>query len=157
MEVPRLGVELKLQLQAYTTAKATRDLRFVCDLHHSSCQCWILNPLSKARDRTLISQIHRIRYCWATWETPPNQLWWHHFTFQTWFRGDVIGAQFIRTFGNFSRKSLLIIQSSLTRSFFGGFRLFVDGILMAYWYWPDSVLLFCDIPLEYVPRHVCLL
>ena len=24
----------------------------VCDLHHSSIQCWILNPLSKARDRT---------------------------------------------------------------------------------------------------------
>ena len=23
------------------------------DLHHSSCQCWILNPLSKARDQTL--------------------------------------------------------------------------------------------------------
>ena len=28
------------------------DLNRVCDLHHSSQQCWILNPLSKARDRT---------------------------------------------------------------------------------------------------------
>ena len=34
------------------TAIATQDLRPVCDLHHSSWQCWILNPLSEARDRT---------------------------------------------------------------------------------------------------------
>ena len=31
MEVPRLGVELELQLPAYTTATATRDLSHVCD------------------------------------------------------------------------------------------------------------------------------
>ena len=35
---------------AYTTATATRDLRHVCDLHHSSQQRQILNPLSKVRD-----------------------------------------------------------------------------------------------------------
>ena len=51
-EVPRLGVELELQLPAYTTATATRDLSHVCDLHHSSQQRRILNPLSEARDRT---------------------------------------------------------------------------------------------------------
>ena len=28
------------------------DLSCVCDLRHSSQQCWILNPLSEARDRT---------------------------------------------------------------------------------------------------------
>ena len=50
MEVPRLGVELKLELPAYTTATATQDLRHVCDLHHSSRQHQILNPLSEARD-----------------------------------------------------------------------------------------------------------
>ena len=33
MEVPRLGVELELQLPAYTTATATWDLSFVCCLH----------------------------------------------------------------------------------------------------------------------------
>ena len=38
MEVPRLGVELELQLPAYTTATATRDLSHVCELHHSSQQ-----------------------------------------------------------------------------------------------------------------------
>ena len=54
MEVPRLGVELKLQLLAYTTATATQDLSHVCDLHHSSRQHQILNPLSEARDGTRI-------------------------------------------------------------------------------------------------------
>ena len=50
IEVPRPGVESELQLLA--TATATRDPSCVCDLHHSSCQCQILNPLSKARYRT---------------------------------------------------------------------------------------------------------
>ena len=43
MEVPRLGVELELQLSAYTTAAAMCDLSCICDLHHSSRQCRILN------------------------------------------------------------------------------------------------------------------
>ena len=52
MEVPRLGVELELQLLAYATATAMPNPSFVCDLHHSSRQSQILNPLRKARDRT---------------------------------------------------------------------------------------------------------
>ena len=54
MEVPRLGVELELKLPAYTTATATamQDPNHVCNLHHGSQQHQILNPLSKARDRT---------------------------------------------------------------------------------------------------------
>ena len=47
-EVPRLRVELELQLPAYTTATAT----LVCNLHHSSQQCRILNPLREARGQT---------------------------------------------------------------------------------------------------------
>ena len=50
VEVPRLGIESELQLPTYTTATATQDPSCVCDLHHSSQQHWILNPLSKARD-----------------------------------------------------------------------------------------------------------
>ena len=50
VEVPRLGVELELQLLAYTTPTASRDLSLVCNLHHSSQQCRILNPLGEARD-----------------------------------------------------------------------------------------------------------
>ena len=54
MEVPRLGVESELQLLAYTTATATRDLSYICDLHHCSWQRRILNPLSKTRDGTCV-------------------------------------------------------------------------------------------------------
>ena len=54
MEIPRLVVQLELQPPAYTTAIATWEPSHVCDLHHSSQQHEILNPLNKARDRTLI-------------------------------------------------------------------------------------------------------
>ena len=53
MEVPRLGVISELQLPAYAAATATQDPSHVCTLHHSSRQCQILNPLSKAKDQTL--------------------------------------------------------------------------------------------------------
>ena len=39
-------------LPASTTAPAMQDLSRVCELHHSSWQGQILNPLSKARNRT---------------------------------------------------------------------------------------------------------
>ena len=52
MEIPRIGVELELQLPAYATATATSDLSHICNLHHSSQQHQILNPLSEARDGT---------------------------------------------------------------------------------------------------------
>ena len=54
MEVPRLVVEWELQLQTYTTATEVKDPSRVCDLHHSSWQQRILNPLSKARDQTRV-------------------------------------------------------------------------------------------------------
>ena len=51
MEVPRLEVKSELQLWAYTTTMATGDLR---DLHQSSRQHRILNPLREARDQSRI-------------------------------------------------------------------------------------------------------
>ena len=54
MEVSRLGVESELQLLAYATATIMPDLSCVCNLHHSSWQCQILNALSEARDQTCI-------------------------------------------------------------------------------------------------------
>ena len=63
MKVPRLGVELELQLPASATATATQDLSHICDLHHSLWQCWILNPLSEARDQTcVLMDTSRVRY-----------------------------------------------------------------------------------------------
>ena len=45
MEVHRLGVELELQLLAYTTATLTWDLSLICDLHHNPwCQILRVGP-----------------------------------------------------------------------------------------------------------------
>ena len=70
-EVPRLGVKLELQVPAYATTTAKPDLSFICGLHCSLRQYWILNLLSKARNQTCIlmdtSQVlnplsHRLLY-----------------------------------------------------------------------------------------------
>ena len=67
MEVPRLRVELELQLPAYTTATATPDPSRVCELHHSSQQRQILNPLSEARDGTCNLMVPSwIHFCCTT-------------------------------------------------------------------------------------------
>ena len=62
MEGPRPGLKSELQLPAYATATATQDPSRICDLQHSSRQCRILTPLSKAIDQTHIlmdpSQLH---------------------------------------------------------------------------------------------------
>ena len=43
------------------------DLSFFCDLHHSSWQCWILKPLSFARDRAHhLMDTSQVGNCWAT-------------------------------------------------------------------------------------------
>ena len=52
MEVPRLGVELELQLPAYAIATATPDPSCICNLRCSLWQCQILNQMSETRDRT---------------------------------------------------------------------------------------------------------
>ena len=52
MKIPRLGVESELQLPAYATDMATLDPSCICNLCSSLQQCWILNPLSEARDQT---------------------------------------------------------------------------------------------------------
>ena len=64
MEVPGLGVELELQLPAFAEATATPYSSHVCNLHHSSQQCQILNPLNRARDGThVLMGASQLRYC----------------------------------------------------------------------------------------------
>jgi len=66
-----MEIQSELQVPAYTTATATRDPTSLCDLHHSSWQRQILNPLSEARDRTkVLVNTSQICYCWATMGTP---------------------------------------------------------------------------------------
>ena len=57
IKVARLGVKSELQLPDYTTATATWDPSCICDLHHSTGQRQIPDPLSKARGQTHISWI----------------------------------------------------------------------------------------------------
>ena len=71
MEVPRLGVKSELQLPAYTTATAIPDPSRIFDLHHSSQEHGILNPLSEARDQTrILMNTSRVHYHRATVGTP---------------------------------------------------------------------------------------
>ena len=46
VEVPRIGAKSELSPPAYATATAMRDPSGICDLHHSSQQHQILNPLN---------------------------------------------------------------------------------------------------------------
>ena len=71
MDVPRLEIELELQLPAYTTAMATQDLSQIFDLPRSSRQCWLLNPLSRVRYQTrILMNTNQIHYHWATTGIP---------------------------------------------------------------------------------------
>jgi len=71
MEVPRLGVELELQLLAYTTTTAMWDSSHVCNLHYRSWQCRIPDPLRKVRDGTcILVDTSQIRFLCATIESP---------------------------------------------------------------------------------------
>ena len=69
-EVPRLSwITAVATGQHHSTAM--RALSHICDLHHSSWKRWILNPLSKARDRTCtLMDTRRIRFHCSTMGTP---------------------------------------------------------------------------------------
>ena len=71
MEFPRLAVKSELQLRVYSMATARPHLWPTC-----SQQCWILNPLSKARDWTyILMDASQICFHCATMET----LHWYSF------------------------------------------------------------------------------
>ena len=71
MEVPSLGVKLKLQLLANATATAMWNPSCVYDLHPSSWQRQILNPLRDARDQArILMDTSQIGFCCAITRTP---------------------------------------------------------------------------------------
>ena len=73
MEDPRLGVKLELQLPAQATTTATHSPKHVCNLHHSSLQRQIPDPLRKPRDWTCVLMgTSWVSYCWATMGTVFN-------------------------------------------------------------------------------------
>ena len=71
MEFTRLGVKLEPQLPAYTAATATWDPSYVCNLHHSSQPCRILNPLNEGGIKPTSSWILvGFVYAEPQWELP---------------------------------------------------------------------------------------
>ena len=69
MEVPRLGVDWSGSCRSTPQSTAAPDLNCICDLHQWQCQ--ILNPLSRARDRThILMDTNWISYHWAMTGTP---------------------------------------------------------------------------------------
>ena len=71
MEVARVGVKSELQLPAYATDTATQDLSRIFDLHRSSQQSQILNPLSKGKVRIrVLMDASWIHHWWAMTGTP---------------------------------------------------------------------------------------
>ena len=102
-EDPRLGAEADLQVPAYITATATRDLSLTCNLHHRSRQRHILNPLSEARDQTCIL----MDSSWILNTTePPREL---RISFQISRLSNLffvsLSSVFHRTFSNFREES----------------------------------------------------
>lgn len=64
MEFPRLGAKSELRLPALATATGT--LSHVCDLHRSSPQRPIPDPLSEARHCTgILVDTSWIGFCWT--------------------------------------------------------------------------------------------
>ena len=71
VEVPRLGIKWELQLPAYTTATATRNLSHICELHCISRQHQIPKPLCKARNQIcILMDTSQIRSCCTIMGTP---------------------------------------------------------------------------------------
>ena len=79
MDIPRLGVESELQLPAYTTATAMLDLSLICNLHPSSQQRQVLNPLTGARNGTqVLMDTSQVCFCGAMTEAPSRNLFASH-------------------------------------------------------------------------------
>ena len=77
MEVPRPGVELELQLPAFTTATATQDLTYTTACGNSGPQ-----PTEQGRDWTcVLVDTSQIPYHWATAKTPRGPLFSLLFSF----------------------------------------------------------------------------
>ena len=77
MEVPGSG-QIIVTAASLDTTTATRDPSHVCNLHPSSQQHWILNPLSEARDQThIFMDTSQVRYRWATAGSPDLTIFRH--------------------------------------------------------------------------------
>ena len=80
----------------YATATATPDPSRICDLHWSSLQHRILNPLSEARERTCNLMVpSQICYHWAIMGTPGSHQVWPQCIFAFWGAEHIVLKQVI--------------------------------------------------------------
>ena len=93
------------------TATATWDLSCICNVHHSSGQCWILNPLSEARDWTcILMDPSQICFRWATMETPQC----HFVILPQYFMAELVMPSSVNKWSYMILKFLTLIKKIVT-------------------------------------------
>ena len=95
---------------AHTTATATWDPSHIFNLHHSSRQRQVLNPLSEARDQThILMEPRRVRYLLSRDEfllpLVLNHFFWVYFLGEFMMFAAFIRERFIRVFFFLTHKS----------------------------------------------------
>ena len=71
----RGGIKAIAASLSTATSIATADLSCFCNLHHSSWQCWIVNPLSEVRDQIcILRDTSLVPFHCATMGTPQSLL-----------------------------------------------------------------------------------
>ena len=99
-------------------SEATRDSSHICNIHHSSWQCWIPNPLSKVRDWTqILMDNSQIRFLCATTGTT-----------LTWFSENHLMVR------KFIVQGMFFLQYVLTSLVMVRFLPFVDGAVYGFEY-----------------------
>ena len=78
------------------------DPSLIFDLHCSSCQHWILNPLSEVRDQTRILMVtSRVHDCWTTAGTPVFFFKWTNYVGVYFLKRLTIGK--IKNFSSYTK------------------------------------------------------
>ena len=101
----------------YVTATAIPEMSCFCNLHNSSWQSLILNPISRARNRThILMDTSRVFFHWATLGTPGWEVFYYWFnllssnlflfSISSWFSLDSLYIS--RNFSSSSRLSNLL-------------------------------------------------
>ena len=112
MEVPRLGMESELQLLPYTTSTAMWDPVCICD--HSSRQCWMLDPLSEARDWTcILMDTSRICFHCTTMGAPHNFVYYFLVLFPYCHHGKLPQTSWLKTIEMYS---LVVLEARNLKS-----------------------------------------
>ena len=95
------------------------DLSSVCDLHHSSWQHWLLNPLSEARDQTRNLEVPNWIYFCCTITRIPKFYYYYYYYYCT--ITNILSATCFLLMYRYSYFMVLINRNSFFFFFFGLF------------------------------------